>query len=407
MARISIEDDKASKLKDELKNLDQKKDEGRLQVNTRVFESGIKTERFFENFKEAICEVSRELLEDMKTYRNKIEEEYNCKVEIPQHGHINIQKYGNGYDYRLGENRVELVNGENLESKHCPECSSTNYHVVNFADENEEISNFDQTKQVQERVEERKQKLEKDDNDLFVPSLIFNICDECGLVFSSEDIDRRDKFDQEKIEEANRIGRAYRSAFTEAHSSIVKYIEVFLGEGTGEWVTEYGYRYDTGAITVDMPSMPKNPKDIDISINQDKVQTPERPFHPDVRMWKGLGEDHKRFPLRYRKLLDELATINGSKVKILGYKLNFENAQFIALLPNPPEYKDGNEVKSLSDPITPVYGHGYTVETVDKEKVRDYLDNQVNREEKVENEMDKYEKAVFVEVSEDVEVEEK
>lgn len=404
MGRISIEEDKSDDLMDRLKDLDKTTEDGRIELNTKVFESGLDLEEHFQEIKEHLCKISRELSEDMKTYRKEIKKQYDCKIEHPQRGHIAIEKHGNSYDYRLGEKAVRLVNGENLQSRHCPECDSQDYYVVNFEDEDENINNFEKTEAVKKQLQEREEKQEKEDHDGFMPSMIFNVCKDCGTVFKKPD--SKDRFDPEKIQEAEKIGKIYRRAFVEAHSSIIEHLENYIGEGRGEWVTYYGYQYTAGAIRVDMPSMPKKPKDIDIYLTADHIQEPQRPFHPDVRMWKGLNGDQKRFPLRYRKLLDELATLNGCKVKVFGYKLRFENPQVIALLPKEPS-REGEESEPISDPITPVYGHGYTVKPIEKQAVREYLETEMEKEEQIESEMQKYEKAAFLEIDENVEVEEK
>mgnify|MGYP006277246143 CR=1 FL=1 len=405
MARISVDDDKADGLKSHLKDLDKKLDVSREETNTRVVDRGIETERFFQEFKEAICDMSSELMEDMKEYRSKIEEKYDCVVENPKTQHLNVKMYGNDYDYRLGERSVMLVNGEKLQTKHCPECEGQSHHVVDFSDEGEEIDNFEKTDGVEDKLQEREEKLEKDDEDLYVPSLIFTQCVDCGVVFNSQDFEYRDKFDPEKIEEAEEIGRVYRRAFTQAWNAIVEFMENVIGEGRGEWVTEYGYQYTSGAITVDLSSMPKSPKDIDIRIDSEGVDAPVRPYNPEVRMYRGFNGDQGSYPEDYKKLLDEIATLNGYKVEILGYRLNWENPEILVLKPNPPSYKDDEEVEALSDIVLPVDGQGYTVEEIDRDRVREYLENQFNedvRQEKVESEMSDYEKAVFVEIQEEV-----
>lgn len=408
MARISVDDDKAEDLKSDLKDLDKRLDGGREETNTKVVDRGIETEKFFQDFKEALCNMSRVLIDDMDRLRDKIQAEYDCEVEIPQHGHINIKMYDNDYDYRLGEKSVELVNGESLRSKHCPECGSQDHHVVNFGDREEKIGNFEKTDSVEEKLQEREKKLEQDEDDVYVPSLIFTQCLECAVVFNSEDFEYRDKFDTEKIEEAEEIGRVYRRAFTEAWNSIVDFMERVIGEGSGEWVTEYGYQYRSGAITVDLPSMPKSAKDIEITIDYmgEGVSNPVRPYNPEVRMYKGFNSDTDSYPEDYKKLLDEIATLNGCKVEILGYRLNWEKPEILVLKPKPPSYKDEEEVDPLSNVVLPVDGQGYTVEEIGKDKVREYLRDQFDDhpiEDKVESEMNDYEKAVFVEIQEEVE----
>lgn len=408
MARISVDDDKAEDLKSDLKDLDKRLDGSREETNTKVVDRGIETEKFFQDFKEALCNMSRVLIDDMDRLRDKIQVEYGCEVEIPQHGHINIKMYGNDYDYRLGEKSVELVNGESLQSKHCPECGSQDHHVVNFGDREEKIENFEKTDSVEEKLQEREEKLEQDEDDFYVPSLIFTQCLECAVVFNSEDFEYRDKFDPGKIEEAEEIGRVYRRAFTEAWNSIVDFMERVIGEGSGEWVTEYGYQYRSGAITVDLPSMPKSAKDIEITIDYmgEGVSNPVRPYNPEVRMYKGFNSDTDSYPEDYKKLLDEIATLNGCKVEILGYRLNWEKPEILVLKPKPPSYKDEEEVEALSNVVLPVDGQGYTVEEIGEDKVREYLRDQFDDnpiEDKVESEMDDYEKAVFVEIQEEVE----
>lgn len=402
MARISIEDAKSEHLMDRLTDLETKTEDGRLELNTKTFESGLELQELLQEIKENIAQTGKDLEKDMYNLREKIEEKYNCQIEMPNMGDLTIQKNGDTYTYRLHTNQIELVNGKPTQKNKCPQCGKTDYTAEDFEGRTQELEKLEKTPHVKKQLKPHKQK--EADEAIKKPMLIYNQCQNCGLVFAR--FEKENRHPQKQINEAEKIAKIHRKTFTEAHNTLVEHLENMLGKGRENWITETTYQYQTPIMKIQMPSLPSEPEQIQIEIETDNHTAPQRPYHPDVVMWRSINNENERYPEDYRKLLDELATLNGCEVKILGYSLNFENPNIIALVPREPNLKD-REVEPLSDPINPVDGHGYTVEPIEKEAVRNYFQNTFEKEEKVEQEMDKYEKAAFVEINENIEVPER
>lgn len=368
-------------IQDRLNALKNQKGLTRKETNTEIVKTGIEVEERREKIKEEIVQIGEIVEEEYNAAAEKLKERYDIdKVEVYE-GSWNIVIGENQYDWRYGEQDIELFNGDNVESKHCPECHEQDWEVIKLEDI--EYQESDLRKGMKKKIRQN----EESDTSIGIHG---NRCNSCGTLFT--EFHRETIPDEEELGKARRYGELRWRVMNTCKGIIDKIVNYNISSGYGR-PREYGHVYRNGFQEVDVSFWPTEKGRIQFRIEDFHSKT-GRPFFnnwphsnvPNTSTKDALEED-------YVLLLDHLSMINNRQFKPLNDKKE-------VIIVNPRD--DEEEVGTIEMPLN---NYGYELEEFSIETVKDHVRENTSSELLLESNLEDLEGCKALKIVNDKQIE--